>query len=127
MTIKSQKAKIHQGRPPKCHIRTGDSVVLITGPKDRRGKTGTVLRVFPRRQRAIVEGECAAMDVRHVKPNPQANQEGGRISRLRTIHISNLALLDPTTGKATRVRRERDENGKVVRVATKSGHRFEVQ
>lgn len=127
MTIKSQKAKIHEGRAPKCHIRTGDSVVLISGPKDRRGQTGTVLRIFPRRQRAVVEGPCAAMDIRHVKPNPQANEEGGRISRLRTIHISNLALLDPTTGKATRVRRERDEAGKVVRVSKKSGHRFEGQ
>ncbi|TVR12989.1 MAG: 50S ribosomal protein L24 [Planctomycetota bacterium] len=127
MTIKSQKAKIHEGRPPKCHIRTGDSVVLLTGPKDRRGQTGTVIRVFPRRQRALVEGPCSAVDTRHVKANPQANVEGGRVTRLRTIHISNLALLDPETGKPTRVRRERNDDGKVVRVSKKSGHRFEVQ
>lgn len=127
MTIKSKKAKIHEGRPPKCHVRTGDTVVLLSGPKERRGKTGTVIRVFPRRQRAVVEGPCAAYDIRHVKPNPQANVEGGRVSRLRTIHISNLALLDPETGKPTRIRRERDDQGKVVRVSKKSGHRFEGQ
>jgi large subunit ribosomal protein L24 len=109
---------------PKCHIRTGDKVVLLTGPKERRGKTGTVIRVFPKLLRALVEGDCAAYDTKHVKANPQAGVEGGRVQRLRPIHISNLALLDPTTGKATRVRRERSEQG-VVRVAVKSGHRFE--
>lgn len=127
MTMKSKKAKIHEGRPPKCHIRTGDTVVLISGPKERRGKSGTVIRVFPRRQRAVVDGPCAAVDVRHIRANPQANVEGGRVTRLRSIHISNLALLDPETGKPTRVRRERDENGKLVRVSKKSGHRFEGQ
>ena len=126
MTMKSKRAQIHQGPAPKCHIRTGDTVVLLTGPKDRRGKTGTVIRVFPRRQRVLVDGECSAQDTRHIKPNPQANVEGGRVTRLRTIHISNLALLDPQTGKPTRVRRERVD-GKVTRVSKKSGHRFEVQ
>lgn len=126
MTIKSKKAKIHEGRPPKCHLRTGDTVVLLTGPKDRRGKTGTVIRVWPRKQRALVEGPCAAMDTKHVRPNPQAGVEGGRIERLRPIHLSNLALLDPTTNKPTRVRHERTEKG-IVRVAVKSGHRFEEQ
>lgn len=107
----------------KCHIRTGDTVVLLTGPKSVRGKTGTVIKVFPREGRALVEGECAQYDIRHVKPNPQAGIEGGRIRRLRPVHVSNLALLDPTTGKPTRVRHERTEHG-VVRVAKKSGYRF---
>jgi large subunit ribosomal protein L24 len=107
----------------KCHIRTGDQVVLLTGPKAVRGKKGTVIKVFPREQRAIVEGECAVYETKHVKANPQAGVEGGRIRRLRPVHISNLALLDPTTNKPTRVRHERTDNG-VVRVATKSGHRF---
>jgi large subunit ribosomal protein L24 len=111
--------------PSKCHIRTGDKVVLITGPKDRRGKTGTVIKIFVERQRALVEGECSAHDTRHVKPNPQTKQEGGRLQRLRPIHISNLALLDPTTGKAAaRVRHEKDAQGNTIRVAKKSGHRF---
>ena len=107
----------------KCHVRTGDKVILLTGPKAVRGKTGTVIKVFPRLQRAIVEGECAQFDTKHVKANPQAGVEGGRIRRLRPVHVSNLALLDPTTNKPTRVRHERTEHGG-VRVAKKSGHRF---
>jgi len=107
----------------KSHLRSGDKVVLLTGPKAVRGKTGTVIKVFPRLQRAIVEGDCAQYQVRHTKANPQAGVEGGRIRRLRPVHISNLALLDPTTNKPTRVRHERTDAG-VVRVAKKSGHRF---
>ncbi len=112
------------GKQPKCHIRTGDTVVLLSGPAERRGKTGTVIRVWPRRGRALVEGECAPYDIRHVKANPQENQEGGRQRRLRPIAISNLALLDPSTGKPCRIRRERAD-GRVVRVSKQSGHRFE--
>ncbi len=107
----------------KCHVRTGDKVILLTGPKAVRGKTGTIIKVFPRLQRAIVDGECAQYQTKHVKANPQAGVEGGRIRRLRTVHVSNLALADPTTNKPTRVRHERTEAGS-VRVAKKSGHRF---
>lgn len=105
----------------KCHIRTGDKVIVLSG--DNKGKTGTVIKVFPLDQRALVEGDAAVYDTKHVKPNPQAGVEGGRIQRLRPLHVSKLALLDPTTNKPTRVRRERGENG-VVRVAKKSGHKF---
>lgn len=111
-------------KAPKCHVKVGDTVVLLTGPKDRRGKTGTITKVWPKMQRALVEGDCAAYDTKHVRPNPQAGVEGGRIQRLRPVHLSNLALLDPTTNKPCRVTRERTENG-VVRVAKGSGHRFE--
>lgn len=121
MASKVKKPKLPNDA--KCHVRTGDKVVLLTGPKAVRGKTGTVIRVFPRLQRAIVEGDCAQYQVKHVKANPQAGVEGGRQRRLRPVHISNLALLDPTTNKPTRVRHERSETG-VVRVAKKSGHRF---
>jgi large subunit ribosomal protein L24 len=107
----------------KCHLRTGDKIVLLTGPKAVRGKTGTVIKIFPRESRAIVEGDCAQYETKHVKPNPQAQVEGGRIRRLRPVHISNLALFDPTTSKPTRVRHERSDQGQ-VRVAKKSGHRF---
>ena len=76
--------------------------------------------------RAIVDGEAGAYETKHVKPNPQANIEGGRIRRLRPVHISKLALLDPKTNKAaTRVKHERTDKGVTVRVAKKSGHRFE--
>ncbi len=105
----------------KCHIRTGDKVIVLSG--DNKGKTGTVIKVFPQEQRALVEGDAAVYDTKHVKANPQAGVEGGRIQRLRPVHVSKLALLDPTTNKATRVRHERTADG-VVRVAKKSGHKF---
>jgi large subunit ribosomal protein L24 len=105
----------------KCHVRTGDKVVVLSG--DNKGKTGTVIKVFPLDQRALVEGDAAIYDTKHVKANPQSGVEGGRIQRLRPLHVSKLALLDPTTNKPTRVRRERTDNG-VVRVAKKSGHKF---
>ncbi len=105
----------------KCHIRTGDKVVVRSG--DNKGKTGTVIKVFVQDQRALVEGDAAVYDTKHVKANPQAGVEGGRIQRLRPLHVSKLALLDPTTNKPTRVRHERTDAG-VVRVAKKSGHKF---
>jgi len=108
-------------KAPKCHVHSGDQVIVISGKA--RGKTGTVIKVFPFAQRALVEGAAAIYNTKHVKPNPQANQEGGRQQKLRPIHISNLALVDPTTGKATRVRHERTADG-LVRVAKKSNHRF---
>jgi large subunit ribosomal protein L24 len=128
MSSKSKKQKFAAAHPAprKCHLRAGDRVVLLTGPKDRRGKTGTVIKLLLSEQRALVEGECAAYDTHHEKANPQAGKEGGRIKRLRPIHVSNLALVDPTTNKAARVRHERTDTG-AVRVAKKSGHRFVAQ
>jgi large subunit ribosomal protein L24 len=108
---------------PKLHVRKGDQVVVLSG--DNKGKTGTIIKVFPADGRAIVDGEAGAYETKHVKPNPQANVEGGRIRRLRPVAVSKLALLDPTTNKAaTRVRHERAADGKVTRVARKSGHKF---
>ena len=118
------KVKIPKpAKAPKCHIRTGDKVVVLSGAT--KGKSGTVIKVFPADLRAIVDGDAAVYETRHVRANPQAGVEGGRVRRMRPIHVSKLALVDPTTGKATRVRRERTEQG-VVRVAKKSGHRFPV-
>ncbi len=109
-------------KAPKLHIRKGDQVVVLSG--DNRGKTGTVIKVFPAQLRAIVDGEAGAYETKHVRANPQANVEGGRIRRLRPVHISKLALVDPTTNKAaTRVRHQRTDKG-VVRVARTSGHQF---
>jgi large subunit ribosomal protein L24 len=117
-------SKVKLPRPDKhlkCHVRTGDKVIVLSG--SNRGKTGTVIKVFPADQRALVDGEAAHYETRHVKPNPQAQVEGGRIKRLRPIHVSKLALVDPTTNKAVRVKHERTEKG-MVRVAKGSGHRF---
>jgi large subunit ribosomal protein L24 len=108
-------------RAVKCHIRAGDKVVVLSGAT--KGKTGTVIKVFPAEQRAIIDGEGGVYETRHVKPNPQAGVEGGRVQRLRPIHVAKLALLDPTTNKPARVRHERTADG-MVRVAKKSGHRF---
>jgi large subunit ribosomal protein L24 len=119
-------SKVKLPRPikaPKIHVRTGDKVIVLSG--ESRGKTGTVIKVFPREQRALVEGDAAIYDTRHVKANPQAGVEGGRIKRLRPMHVAKLALVDPTTGKAVRVKHERTENG-LVRVAKATGHRFPV-
>jgi large subunit ribosomal protein L24 len=115
------KVKKPVANATKSHVRTGDKVVVLSG--DNKGKMGTVIKVFVAEQRALIEGDAAVYDTKHVKANPQAGIEGGRIQRLRPLHVSKLALVDPTTGKATRVRHERSDNG-LIRVAKKSGHRF---
>jgi large subunit ribosomal protein L24 len=108
-------------RAPKCHVRTGDRVMVIAG--QAKGKIGLIIKVFPFEQRALVEGDAAIYDTKHVKPNPQANKEGGRQQKLRPVHLSNLALIDPKTNKPTRVRHERTAEG-MVRVSKKSDHKF---
>jgi large subunit ribosomal protein L24 len=109
-------------KTPKCHVRVGDKIIVLSGKT--KGKQGTVIKVFPKEQRALVDGEAAINDTKHVKPNPQANQPGGRQDKLRPIHVSKLALVDPSTGKATRVSHKKDDKGKTVRVSKKSGHVF---
>jgi len=111
-------------KPPKAHVRRGDRVIVLSG--SAKGKTGTIIKVFPWEGRALVEGEAAIYDTRHVKANPQSGVQGGRIKRLRAMHMSKLALLDPTSNKAARVKHERTETG-MIRVAKKSGHRFLVE
>ena len=100
---------------PKLKIKKGDRVVVITG-KDK-GKTGEVLRVMPTENRAIVRG--VNMIKRHQRQT--ATQEGGIIAKEAPIHISNLALVDPASGQATRVGWRFLEDGTKVRVAKRSG------
>jgi large subunit ribosomal protein L24 len=97
-------------------IRKGDQVVVITGAA--RGTVGTVSRVLPEFSQVVVEGVNRVK--RHMKPSPRM-PEGGIIEKDRPIHISNVALVDPTTGKPTRVRFQTDEQGKKSRVAVGSG------
>lgn len=106
----------------KLHVKKGDQVIIRSGAN--RGKTGTVIKVFPDQERVLVEGEASVFHTKHVRPDPQRGVEGGRVQKLRPIHVSNVALVDPTTNKATRVRRERGEDGKVVKVSKASGHKF---
>ena len=102
----------------KLKIRKGDRVVVITG-RDK-GKSGQVLRVIPAESRAIVQGVNVAR--RHQRQT--AAQEGGIISKEMPIHVSNIALADPKTGKATRVGYKFLKDGKKVRFAKRSGEVF---
>lgn len=85
---------------------------------DNKGQQGKVLEVLVEKQRAIVEG--VNMVSKHTKPNA-ANPQGGIVKQEAPIHISNLQPLDPKTGKPTRVGRKKNDKGKLVRVAVKSG------
>ncbi len=100
----------------KLHIRKGDAVYVNTG-KDR-GKKGKVLKVLVDKQRAIVEG--LNMISKSQKPSAQ-NPQGGILRQEAPIHISNLNLVDPKTGRPTRIGRRLNEEGKSVRYAKKSG------
>ena len=100
----------------KLHIKKGDTVYVNTG-KDK-GKTGKVIKVFVEEQRAIVEG----LNIVSKNQNPNAkNPQGGIIKMEAPIHISNLNVVDPKTGKPTRIGRRLNEEGKLVRYAKKSG------
>ena len=99
----------------KIHIKKGDTVYVNAG--NDKGKTGKVLSVMPDKDRAIVEG--INMVSKHTKPNPKQPQ-GGIVKQEAGIHISNLQLIDPQSGKATRVGYKMDGDKK-VRYAKKSG------
>ena len=96
-------------------IRKGDRVVVLTG-KDK-GRQGSVLKVLPKESRVVVEG--LNMVQRHTRPS-QGDPQGGIKNKEAPLHVSNVAVADPKSGKATRVRFE-ERDGKKVRVAAKSG------
>jgi large subunit ribosomal protein L24 len=104
----------------KFKIKKGDKVVVLTG-KDK-GKQGEVLRMLPSEAKAIVGGINKVK--RHTKPS-QANQ-GGIVAKEAPVHVSNIALLDPKSGKATKVGYKILEDGKKVRVAKASGEVLDV-
>lgn len=103
-------------KPAKLKIKKGDLVKVIAG--DSKGTQGKIVEIIIAKNRAIVEG--ANMVSKHTKPNA-ANPNGGIVKQEAAIHISNLALVDPKTGNTTRVGRKRNADGKLVRVAKKSG------
>ncbi|MFT4697018.1 MAG: large subunit ribosomal protein L24 [Flavobacteriaceae bacterium] len=98
----------------KLKIKTGDTVVVTAG--DHKGSEGKVMSVNFVKNKAIVEG--VNMVSKHEKPSA-ANPQGGIVKKEALIHISNLSLLDPKTGKATRVGYKM-EDGKKVRFSKKS-------
>ena len=100
----------------KLHIKKNDTVVILAG--EDKGKTGKVLKVLVEKNRALVEG--VNMVSKSTKPSAK-NPQGGIVKQEAPIHISNLSLVDPKSGKATRVGIKVTEDGKKVRIAKKSG------
>jgi large subunit ribosomal protein L24 len=100
----------------KFHIKKGDTVKIIAG--NDKGKTGKVLEVNTEKYRAIVEG--ANLVTKHQKPSA-SNPEGGIKQTEAAIHISNLMLVDPASGAATRVGKKANADGKLQRYSKKSG------
>ncbi len=100
---------------PKLHVKKGDTVKVLSG--NSRGKTGEILEIFPAKTRAIVAG------VNIVKKHVKATQdEAGGIQEMESsIHLSNLALVDPATGTAGRIGRK-EVDGKSVRYSKKTGN-----
>ena len=99
----------------KLKIRKNDTVVVLAGVD--KGKTGKVLKVLVEKQRALVEG--VNIMTKSTKPNAK-NPQGGFVKQEAPIHISNLSLIDPKSGKATRVA-IKHEGKNVIRIAKKSG------
>ena len=100
----------------KLHIKKGDTVVVIAG--ESKGQRGKVLSVQVEKQRAVVEG--INMVSKHTKPNAK-NTQGGIVKQEAPVHISNLMLVEPSTGNPTRTGRRIGENCKLVRYSKKSG------
>ena len=97
-------------------IQKGDTVVVISG-KDK-GKTGKVMRLFKEEDKVIVEG--INLVKRHMKPNARM-QQGGILEREQPMHACKVMLVDPSTGKGTRIKSKVDDKGVKIRLAVKSG------
>ncbi len=98
-----------------ARIRKGDKVVVLTG-RDK-GRTGEVIEVRPAENRALVRG--VNMVKRHQRQT--TNQDGGIISKESPVHLSNIAIVDPKTGKPTRIGFRIEADGRKVRIAKRSG------
>lgn len=103
------------------HIRTGDTVVILTG--DDKGHRGKVMSVDRKRGKLIVEG--ANRVYKHMRPSRQ-NPQGGRLSKEMPVDVSNVALVDPSTGEPTRVGVRYRPDGSKERYAKKSGTTIDV-
>ena len=100
----------------KRHIKKGDTVFVIYG--ESKGQQGRVLEIFADKSRAIVEG--VNMVSKHTKPNAQSPQ-GGIIKKEASVHIANLLVVDPSSGKPTRIGRRLNDKDRLVRYSKKSG------
>lgn len=105
-----------RNQQPRLHIRKGDTVKVLSG--DDKGKEGKVLEVNTTKRRALVEG--VNIMTKHTKPS--AGKPEGGINKVESfVHISNLMLIDPASGKATRTGRKLNDKGKLQRFAKKTG------
>jgi large subunit ribosomal protein L24 len=100
----------------KLKIKKGDQVIVITG--ESKGQKGRVLEVNRDNSRVLVEG--INMVSKHTKPNAKAPQ-GGILKKEAPVHISNLMVVDPVSGKPARVGKRLNEKDKLVRYSKKSG------
>lgn len=100
----------------KVNIRKGDNVYILSG--EDRGKTGRVLKVDASKGRVLVEGVNFVMKA--MKPNAK-HPQGGLVKMEAPIHISNVSLIDPKSGKPTRIGRRKNDEGRSVRYSKKSG------
>lgn len=100
----------------KFHIKKGDTVYVNAG--DDKGKTGRVLEMIPAKHKAIVEG--INIVTKSTKPSAK-HPQGGLVKMEAPVEISNLNVIDPKSGKPTRIGRRRNEDGKTVRFSKRSG------
>ena len=103
-----------------ANIRKGDNVVILSGSD--KGKKGNVIKVFPKEERALVQG--VNLVKRHQRQTQ--TQQAGIVTKEAPIHLSNLAHVDPKSGKATRVGMKKLGDGRMVRFAKKSGEVIDV-
>ena len=103
----------------KTRIKKEDMVIIVSGKDRDLSKPRRVLQVMPGNSTALVEG--VNLVKRHTKPNPQRNIKGGVLEKESPIHMSNLMPVDPETKQATRVGSKVLEDGRRIRVASRSG------
>ena len=118
--LKHRKARRRLGVRPvirhKMPVTKGDTVQVVSGA--HKGKRARIIRVYPKTGRVTLDG--VNLVKRHLKATTQ-NQQSGIVERPAPIHHSNVMLIDPKTGEPTRVRRKKDKDGTVERIAVKSG------
>ena len=98
-------------------LKTGDEVIVLTGKSN--GQRGKITKIINEKGRVVVEG--VNMMKKHVKPNPQAGIQGGIVEKEAVMDISNVAIFNPSTGKADRVGIKVQEDGKRVRIFKSNG------
>ncbi len=101
----------------KFHVRSGDTVMVIAG--NSKGQSGKIVKMLGEKERAVVEG--VNMLTKHIKPSASSPQ--GELKKIEgSIHLSNLMLIDPATGKPTRTGRKENEKGKLQRFSKETGN-----